>query len=137
MDVQYLFVYGTLRSDVGHQMHGVLAAGARLLGAATVHGELYAIGRFVALGSADAAHLVKGEVYEVKEDAIDRLLAMLDEYEGISDPRQDDYRRDVVTATLGDGRAVRAWAYVLNRSSDGLRRIPSGDYKDSAPKCSA
>jgi gamma-glutamylcyclotransferase (GGCT)/AIG2-like uncharacterized protein YtfP len=137
MDVGHLFVYGTLRSDVGSHMHGALVEDATLVGPATVRGDLYAIGRYVALAPADTPNVVKGEIYEIRSAAAERVLTMLDEYEGISDPTHDDYRRDVVTATLSSGRTQRAWAYVLNRSVDGLRRIPSGDYKDSAPKYSA
>jgi gamma-glutamylcyclotransferase (GGCT)/AIG2-like uncharacterized protein YtfP len=136
MSTSVVFVYGTLRSDAGHEMHAVLTAHAVLLGPATVHGDLYALREFVALAPREAASsVVTGELYEIRSDAVDRLLRILDDYEGLSDPSQPhDYRRDVVTAALTDGRTLRAWAYVLNRSADGLRRIPSGDYKDSAPK---
>ena len=135
MGIPYLFVYGTLRSDVGHPMHGVLTADAALLGRATVPGELYWLREFAALVPLDGSPtIVTGEVYEITGDAVEHLLTALDEYEGIADPAHDEYRRDVVTATLWDGRALRAWAYVLNRSAGGLRRIASGDYRDSAPK---
>jgi len=128
--IRHLFVYGTLRSDVGHPMQGVLVNDATLLGVATVGGEMYALREFVALVAlTGATATVKGEVYEIRSDAVERLLTTLDEYEGLSDPAQDEYRRELVVATLTDGRELSAWAYVLNRSADGLRRIPSGDYK--------
>ena len=135
MDVRHLFVYGTLRSDVGHAMHSVLTADAALVGRATVAGELYWLREFAALVARDGATTtVTGEVYEIRADAVERLLTTLDQYEGISDPAHDEYRRDIVTATVSGGRTLRAWAYVLNRSAGGLQRIASGDYKDSAPK---
>jgi len=135
MDVPYLFVYGTLRSDAGHPMHGALTARATLVGVAFAPGELYALREFVALvAREDARTTVKGEIYEIRSDAIDPLLATLDDYEGLSDPANDEYRRQVIAARLADGTTLRAWSYVLNRSAIGLRRIPSGDYKDSAPK---
>jgi gamma-glutamylcyclotransferase (GGCT)/AIG2-like uncharacterized protein YtfP len=114
MEVAYLFVYGTLRSDSGHPMHRVLTADASLVGPATVGGDLHKVGDNLALVPNAGSAAVKGELYEIRRDALERLLHTLDEYEGIGDPSHDEYRRTVVTATLDDGRDVRTWAYVLN-----------------------
>ena len=116
MKPSHLFVYGTLRSDSGHPMHEVLAAQASLLGVATVRGTLRPVREHVALiARDDAATIVTGEIYEIQPVAVERLLQSLDAYEGIGDPAFDEYRRELVTATLGDGRVVRAWAYVLKQ----------------------
>ncbi len=57
-------------------------------------------------------------------------LGLLDDYEGIGreNPLPHEYRRDLVAVILDNGRQLEAWAYVLNRLLEGLRRIRSGDF---------
>jgi len=128
---QYLFVYGTLRESAGHSMHAVLARSAAFAGRATVRGTLYSLGEYPGLvPSQDGTELVQGEVYEIEEAAVERTLAIFDDYEGLGpgDPLPHQYRRELVTTVLDDGRKVSAWAYILNRPLEGLRRIDSGDF---------
>ena len=96
-------------------MHDVLAADASLLGLATVRGDLHKVGEHLALVPKADSATVKGEIYEIRQDATERLLQTLDAYEGIGDPSHDEYRREDVIATLDGGREVRTWAYVLKR----------------------
>jgi gamma-glutamylcyclotransferase (GGCT)/AIG2-like uncharacterized protein YtfP len=106
-------------------------ATASLTGVATVRGRLYSFGNYCALvPDDDASHVVKGEVYELGGASVEETLGALDEYEGLG-PRTlppQEYRRERVRATLGDGRAREAWAYVLNRSTEGLQLVESGDF---------
>ena len=130
---RYLFVYGTLREDVGHEMYHVLASHAVFVGAATVRGELYSLGEYPGLvPSQDTTDLIKGELYEIGTDALEHTLSVLDDYEGLGpgDPLPHEYRRELVPVTLDDGRHLDAWAYVVNRSLEGLGRIRSGDFAE-------
>jgi gamma-glutamylcyclotransferase (GGCT)/AIG2-like uncharacterized protein YtfP len=107
-------------------MSGVLAKHALLLGAGTVRGELYNLGEYPGLVlRRDTTSLVKGELYEISAAWLESTLRVLDEYEGlgVGSPLPHEYRRELVTVTLGDGRQLQAWAYVLNRSLEGLRRM--------------
>ena len=127
---QYLFVYGTLRSDSEHKRLPAMAH-ASLTGAATVRGRLYSFGDYCAMVPDDGpSNIVKGEVYELTGASVQNTLTALDEYEGLGPRTLDphEYRRERVHATLSDGRACEAWAYVLNRSNEGLQRIESGDF---------
>lgn len=127
----YLFVYGTLREDAGHEMFRVLAHNASRMGDASTQGNLYSLGNYPALvPDASTRSLVKGELYRLHPDNIQQTLAELDEYEGLgpNDPPPHEYRRQIVQVTLADGRAFDAWSYVLNRSAEGLLRIDSGDF---------
>lgn len=114
-------------------MYHVLANEAVFVGPATVRGELYSLGDYPGLvPRSDATDLIKGEVYEIKNDALERTLQVLDDYEGLGpeDPLPHEYRRELVTVTLDDGRQLEAWAYVVNRSLEGLGRIHSGDFAE-------
>jgi gamma-glutamylcyclotransferase (GGCT)/AIG2-like uncharacterized protein YtfP len=107
-------------------MSGVLARHALLLGAGTVRGELYILGEYPGLvPRRDATDLVRGEMYEISADRLESTLRVLDEYEGLGAgaPVPHEYRRELVTVTLDDGRRLQAWAYILNRSLEGLRRM--------------
>lgn len=133
MENRYLFVYGTLREDAGHEMYHVLARHAVFVGAATVRGELYSLGDYPGLVPRyDTTDLIKGEVYEIRDDALEHTLSVLDDYEGLGpdNPLPHEYRRQLVHVTLDDGRHLEAWAYVVNRSLEGLGRIRSGDFAE-------
>ena len=116
MESSFLFVYGTLRSDGGHPMHAVLIAHASLVGTGTVRGDLRKVREYTALVPRnESSTLVNGEVYEVRPATAEHLWTTLDVYEGIGDPASDEYRRELVEATLSDGRVVHAWSYILNK----------------------
>src|SRR5262249_3869026 len=60
----HLFVYGTLLSRVRHPMGVRLRREASLIGAASIQGRLYSLGRYPGLvESADAGDIVHGEAY--------------------------------------------------------------------------
>jgi gamma-glutamylcyclotransferase (GGCT)/AIG2-like uncharacterized protein YtfP len=129
----YLFVYGTLREDVGHEMYHVLARNASFLGEATVVGTLYDLGQYPGLVPDDGTkETVTGELYRIQEAILDHTFEILDDYEGVgpNDPMPHEYKREIIPVSLNDGRRLDAWAYVLNLSPEGLRKISSGDYRE-------
>lgn len=111
-----LFVYGTLRS--GERQAGLL--GDRRRRPARVRGRLYRLDAgYPALVAADGGW-VEGELID---DVDDRLLGLLDHYEGVAEGL---FRRERVTVTLGL-RTERAWTYVMSHPERrGGVLIPSG-----------
>ena len=128
-ELDRVFVYGTLMRGFDHPMSRLLAAGADLLGPATVHGKLYLITHYPGLlHSEDAEDIVHGELYRLRD--VDELMAALDDYESVGPGHEPPtlYVREVVPVTLGDGRVVEAWTYVYNRPVDEAKRIVSGKF---------
>lgn len=125
-----LFVYGTLRNDPSHEMFHVLARNAKFVGEAHVEGRLYDLGEYPGMTLQSDGKSVKGELYDVRPERWADVIQQLDRYEGCADgdPEPHEYRRELVRARLSTGRAVDAWAYILNRPSRGLSEIVSGDY---------
>ncbi len=105
----FLFVYGTLRSDSGHAMHDVLAAGAELVGRGRVAGALVDLGEYPGLVLAREGS-VRGEVWRVRDAS---LWATLDAYEGIGPDAEvaESYERVRVDVRLDDGPTAAAWTY--------------------------
>ena len=147
--MDYLFVYGTLRSDMGHPMYGVLERYAQLVGVGTVGGQLFNLGHYpgLVLGISQGTELlpdngskVWGEVYALTSDTAPTLLAILDDYESYDAERieQSEYRRETIQVQLMNDanvtevnqRSVAAWVYVYNRDIEAYQVIPSGNYAD-------
>jgi gamma-glutamylcyclotransferase (GGCT)/AIG2-like uncharacterized protein YtfP len=124
----HLFVYGTLRSDAGGEMHQRLV---RFAGRGSIRGRMYNNGWHPsAVPSADPAERIAGELYAIDAAAGDALLAALDEYEGYdaAHPASSPFVRQAVDAVGEDGTRVTTWVYFCNEPVDGLPRIASGDW---------
>ena len=129
--VDYLFVYGTLRSVSANEMQGLLRQHAELVAGADVRGTLYDLGEYPGLvADREASATVRGEVYRLRPDAAQQTLRELDAYEGCGpdDPEPHEFVRAQIPVRLDTGGVVEAWAYLLTRDATGLRRIASGDY---------
>ncbi len=115
-----LFVYGSLRSDVGGPMLATLEAGARRLGAARVRGRLFVVDWYPgAVLGGDA--WIEGELWAI-EDA--SLLATLDAYEDCD----DEFVRTRAIVHASDGSTREAWVYAYARPTDALTVVASGDW---------
>lgn len=127
--IEYIFVYGTLRRDAGHVMHGILAKNASFVGNAVYQGRLYMIETYPgAVPEDDPQCLVHGEVYRL--DEIDAALPTLDEYEQCGELflHPTEYERKKQIVHLKDGGSIEAWVYLYNRPTIGLNEITSGDF---------
>lgn len=127
--VEHLFVYGTLRRDLGHAMHRVLAQHSRYAGTARYAGRMYDVGAYPAVvPDPESAPAVQGELYRLQRPAV--LLPLLDRYEGCTegDDPAAEYRREVQPVVRHDGTTVQAWVYLYNQPVRTLRPIGSGDY---------
>jgi gamma-glutamylcyclotransferase (GGCT)/AIG2-like uncharacterized protein YtfP len=133
----HLFVYGTLTSaaprGLGRGERDRLYREARPLGAATIHGRLFDLGRYPGLvdgrEEADTAH---GEAFLLT--APDTTFAWLDIYEGCHDSRcgRDDYARVLRQIRLVTGETLTAWVYLYRKVLVRARRIPSGRWQPGA-----
>ena len=132
----HLFVYGTLmstaRAAYGRVERVRLARECANLGAATVPGRLFDLGRYPGcIGDAPSGHLVHGEVVRLLEP--DESLRWLDAYEGLQPDggAGDEYVRERCVATLADGLRRDVWIYLYRGATTGLREITGGRWLES------
>lgn len=126
---EYLFVYGTLGRNVGHEMHKHLVSHADYAGEGTFTGILYRVAHYPgAIASYQPSDIVHGELYRIRDS--DALFAALDPYEscGPNDPEPTKYVRVTATIHGADGKAVQAWIYLYNRDVTKFARIVSGRF---------
>ncbi|HEX4991418.1 MAG TPA: gamma-glutamylcyclotransferase family protein [Candidatus Binatia bacterium] len=117
----YLFVYGTLRSQMNDPLHRLLETHAILVGTGAFQGKLYDLGRYPgATPSRGKTDCVIGEIYRFSEPQ--RALEILDEYEG------HRFKRKRVTIIQADGKSITSWIYLYVRSVTRRARIQAGDY---------
>ena len=128
--VDYLFVYGTLRSDSGSPgFRQFIAPHFRLVGRATLPGRLYAVADYPGLlPPQNAGDLVVGEVHAFPGDAA--RLAEIDAYEEChqESPHPHLYTRRRESVSLEDGSVLQAWVYFYNLPVSEDMLIPSGDF---------
>lgn len=126
---EYLFVYGTLRSDAGDSSYRYLKNNAEFIGKATFQGRLYDVGGYPgAVPSDDSSERVLGEVFLVKNP--ENTFRQVDEYEEYrpADHAKGEYRREIWRVVLHSGETLNAWIYIYNLPTDGFPVIASGDY---------
>lgn len=118
---EYLFVYGTLRSQMNDPLHRLLEKHAILVGTGSFQGRLYDLGRYPgAIPSQGKSDRVLGEIYRFS--ASHRALEILDEYEG------HRFKRKRATIVQDNGKSLPCWIYLYARSVRHRPRISSGDY---------
>ncbi len=118
---EYLFVYGTLRSQMNDPLHRLLEKQAVGVATGTFQGKLYDLGRYPgAVPSREKNDHVLGEIYRLSEP--ERAFKILDAYEG------HRFKRKQVKILQEDGQSITAWIYLYARSVKRRRFIPSGDY---------
>ena len=123
----YLFVYGTLRSDIPSSMSKFLRRRGTLVGKATVAGEMVDLGGYPGFISGSGG-TVKGELYRINADQAEETWQMLDAYEGVTGLGNEDYRKIEVDVRVSAGGAFRALTYEYQLSRAGKTVIPNGDY---------
>ena len=128
----YIFVYGTLRSDTHSDSYRqFMAPGFTLVSRATMPGRLYLIDYYPGLLPAEnATDIVTGEVHAFSGG--EEFLAQLDEYECCAphSPQPHLYTRTREKALLEDGTTVEAWTYFYKPPVSKDMLIRSGDFLD-------
>lgn len=130
---EFLFVYGTLRPGCAPDEIANQAARLRLVGEASIQGNLYDLGHFPgALLSNDSVCRIPGLLFELPED--EHVLQALDEYEEFipARPRESQFVRVRCEAQLKTGEAVTCWIYVYTRSIAAMQRIVDGVWRGPA-----
>jgi gamma-glutamylcyclotransferase (GGCT)/AIG2-like uncharacterized protein YtfP len=129
--MEYVFVYGTLRRQ-GGVAHDKMRDCGEFVDEADYQGKLFHVSWFPgAVPSPDPRDQVRGELYRLRLSGAEGL-AELDLYEAcdMEHPEESLYLREKASVTLSGGESVQAWIYLYNRSVEGLRLIPSGDFAD-------
>jgi gamma-glutamylcyclotransferase (GGCT)/AIG2-like uncharacterized protein YtfP len=129
MSPDYLFVYGTLRRDSDSEMYHLLARYGQFAGDATYRGKLYMVDYYPGLVHSDNPRdVVYGDVYKLS--CPDIVLSHLDDYEecGPKFSEPTEYVRRKQYVKLKSGEVISAWVYILDRPTDRLQLIESGDF---------
>jgi gamma-glutamylcyclotransferase (GGCT)/AIG2-like uncharacterized protein YtfP len=112
---EYLFVYGTLRSEFENVQARKLREEARLMGRATVRGSIFRISHYPGFRASPDGE-VHGELYCLTDPC--RTLVELDGYEGA------EYRRVLISVSTGG----TAWIFEYASEPPAANRIDSGDF---------
>lgn len=118
--IEYLFVYGTLKSMFKNPGATKLREASELVGTATIKGSLYDMGAYPAL-VLDSKELVYGELYKVKESVV---FDWLDEYEEVPIL----YMRRKVKAKC-EGEKYKCFVYEYAGHVYQYPRLESGTYE--------
>ena len=127
--MEYLFVYGTLRSNSNSAAHQHLKAYAQFESMARCQGEIYDLGEYPGFRpDREADRRVIGELYAINDP--ETIFALLDPYEGYepSDVWHNEFVRETIMVERENGESVLAWIYTYNQRVKPEQRIASGDY---------
>jgi gamma-glutamylcyclotransferase (GGCT)/AIG2-like uncharacterized protein YtfP len=103
-ELEYLFVYGTLRKALKHPLLKVLNKHAFFVDHGVCRGKLLNLGKYPgAMPSGNSGDVVTGEVYGLKDP--ETVLSILDRYEGCSveDPQPAEFIRQSENILLSSG----------------------------------
>jgi gamma-glutamylcyclotransferase (GGCT)/AIG2-like uncharacterized protein YtfP len=131
MNIEYLFVYGTLLSEQASPEIAGLIRQLERIGPATIRGRLYDLGEYPgAIVEPSARTLIHGEVYRLPSDR--NLLTKLDRYEEYNPqaPQDSLFVRIRCLAETFDERILECWVYAYNGNVKIAPLISSGNYAE-------
>jgi len=110
----YLFVYGTLRRDYDLKLKNRVSENLRYVGQGKVGAAMYDLGRYPGAVKSRKGEEVIGDIFLLSD--ADRVLRILDKYEGIPEGRSDqgEFIRKKGRVKLRSGKEVNAWIYWYN-----------------------
>ncbi len=127
-EMDYLFVYGTLRQEFASELHKIITKNSDFVGMAKYQGEMYMVAEFPGIVPSESADdQVIGELYRINHP--EKLFAILDDYEEY-DPNNEEeslYLRQKINVNF-EGKNLKSSAYIYNKSLEGLDKIDSGDF---------
>ena len=129
MELDCLFVYGTLLKDSNHEMARFLEAHSECLGDGYFCGKLYMVSWYPgAVLSKNTSEKVHGKIFKLHD--ANAVFEVLDNYEGAGDnqPKPNLYKKALVTSYLEGGIAMKTWIYLYNLSTSNLEQITSGKF---------
>lgn len=125
---QFLFVYGSLRSEYPYSdIHSYLLSYSQFYAYGTINGKLYLKDFYPCLVENETQE-VKGEIYKLLEP--NTLLPELDDYEDFQPTNETDslFVRRKLKVKTDKKNLIDAWVYIFNKPTDGLIELPSGDF---------
>ena len=122
--IRRIFVYGTL-DKIPLFSELLKTEEIKYVGRGKIKARLYDLGEYPGAVE-DRENRVYGKVYEIS--GMDKVLPQFDEYEGFypDKPEKSLYVRKVKKVEMDDGRILKAYVYIYNRSVKGLKEIESG-----------
>ena len=129
--VSQIFVYGTLMSKFDNPMAYVLESNCQLVGKGMFSGQMFDANDFpAAVYDENAESFVKGEIFSIQPEQFQRLVKILDRYEGFVEGKQEEslFMRSVVSVLSEDGHSVPCWTYLYNQSTSEMEMVSSGDW---------
>ena len=125
--INYVFVYGTLRSACETGAHKEYLRGADFVSPAKIRGQLFMVDYYPGLVLSETEHWAIGEIYLLGNDA---QLHDLDVYEGCAkkSPQPHEYERRMTDVVLSSGETLQVWTYVYQQDTSNLSCINSGDF---------
>ncbi|HEX3934164.1 MAG TPA: gamma-glutamylcyclotransferase family protein [Puia sp.] len=125
---EYLFVYGTLRKDYDLKLKNKVIDDLQYVGQGKVGASMYDIGRYPGAVRSAAGDEVVGDVFLLT--APERVLRILDKYEGITEGREGEaeFVRKKNRIRLRSGKYVNAWIYWYNHDVDKKLKIKYKNY---------
>lgn len=132
LSVDYLFVYGSLKSTHGGTMSKGLQKNAKYVGEATIKASLFKLSWFPGV-ILDTGYIVYGELYDISECPF--IFAELDRYEGYNDNFKADslFIRKVVNCTPFNrqdlvAKDIQAYVYEYNGKVKEEDLVESGNW---------
>ncbi|MDZ7269671.1 MAG: gamma-glutamylcyclotransferase [candidate division KSB1 bacterium] len=127
-----LFVYGTLMRGMERADFLNNPDKASFAGPATAAGKLYDVGSFPGMIESDNGERVHGELHRLQDPEL--FFETLDLIQGYwpDQPERSLYIRKIIPVTTAQG-TTQAWSYILNLPVNGLKPIPSGDFRRYQP----
>ncbi len=126
---QYLFVYGTLRSEFNSELHKIISKNSEFIGMSSYQGKIYMVAEFPGIVPSNSSNdAVVGELYKILHP--EKLLGLLDDYEEYNPANQAEslYIRQVIEIVDDKKQALKAWGYIYNKPVADLEEIESGDF---------
>lgn len=121
-----LFVYGTLRPDLGHPMAARLDAAGVALGPAWIEGVMYDLGEFPGVVAHAGPNRVHGLLFMLP--AGHPLWPALDDYEDVRGGSGAFALAAVRAWSAATGGWIDAVTYVYRGAVDGVPVVPGGDW---------
>lgn len=100
---------------------------SKLVGKATVAGELYDLGMYPGF-KAGGSGRVTGELYKLDDKRASETIEMLDAYEGVTGEKEDEYLRKEVECRVTDGGKFTAMTYISRSIPASAKQITKGNY---------
>lgn len=127
--VNWLFVYGSLRSGFKNPVYEYISSFFTVVAEARVKGKLFDMGSYPAGIPTHDNTFITGELYQLnRESDFSWVIGQLDDYEGVnveSDEMQL-FRREIAEVFIGN-EITHAWIYWYNGEVSGKPIIESGD----------